>query len=337
MRLVRRRRLTVAAVGTAVILGGLVTAGLPPRRFIVDGPSMSPALRPGDIVTTGLLPLRDRLTAPRRFDRWVLASADGTPVIKRIVGLPQETVAVVAGDLVIDGRPLLKGPRLLAAMGSRVAADPASGPPPAAAAGWEWSQAAGEVLDEPPEATVGSLLLMPVRDVGLAAIVRVAGRPAAAGLPVRARVATRVVIWRLQEAGRYALVAGRLDGHLVAAAWRLPTDGAAGGRSCLPAGPPAAWPTAVPWTDALPGDTAATLAIGLGAAAAPAADAFLERAWRWRDVLLRPAPDGQGSWQLPADTVFALGDFPLGSRDSRHWGPLPIGSLRWRINGPDGE
>jgi type IV secretory pathway protease TraF len=30
--------------------------------------------------------------------------------------------------------------------------------------------------------------------------------------------------------------------------------------------------------------------------------------------------------------VFVVGDFPAGSRDSRHWGPLPTAALRHRID-----
>ena len=349
MTWLRRRRIVLAVLAGA---GCGVASLAPPRRFTVVGPSMVPALQPGDVVSTGLFPLRDRLVPPRRFDRWVLAAADGTAVIKRVVGLPGETVAVGDGNLTIDGRTFLKGPRLLAEMGSPVAADqpaaaPAATPPPTAEA---WSAAAGPVLDDAPEATGAGLLLEPVRDVGLAAVVRVADRPNPAGLPVRARVGAWTVTWRLRDAGRYAFVAGRLDGHVVAAAWKVPAaaEAAPGSRSCLPAGPPERWPTAAPWNagraDAGAGsearsdaDDAPLLAIGLGSAAAAGSPAAtLEHAWRWRDVLLRPAPDGRTAWTLEPGTLFVLGDFPLGSRDSRHWGPLPTAALRWLIRLPPG-
>jgi signal peptidase I len=88
-----------------VLLAGLVIAIVAlaaPRRHEVVGLSMAPALRPGDIVSSGWLPQADRLTRPRRFDRWLLAGPDATPIIKRIIGLPGETVQIVDGDLVID-------------------------------------------------------------------------------------------------------------------------------------------------------------------------------------------------------------------------------------------
>lgn len=333
VRCVRQRgAVLVVAVMAAV------AAMVPPRRFVVDGPSMTPGLRSGDIVSTGLLPLRDRLTAPRRFDRWVLAAADGTPVIKRVVGLPGETVSIDTGDLVVDGRTPLKGPRLLARMGSRVAGEwhaDANHADPGTASGQLWQGPAGAVLDDDPQAT-GGIPLLPVRDVGCAAVVLVPRRPGTAVLRVRARVAETIVTWRLAAAGRYAIVAGRLDGHLVAVAWRLPAGrgGACPDRSCLPDGPPDRWSCARPWPIRDGTAMAPALAIELDAAAAVReAGASIETAWRWRDVLYRAAADGAAAWPIDPGAIFVLGDFPAGSRDSRHWGPLPITALRQRIAG----
>ena len=78
---------------------------------------MAPGLVPGDVVRSGPQPLLDHLRLPRRFERWVLEATEGEAAIKRIVGLPGERVAVTDGDLVVDGRTLLKGPRLLAEIG----------------------------------------------------------------------------------------------------------------------------------------------------------------------------------------------------------------------------
>jgi signal peptidase I len=327
------RRLALAAV---VAAGGATAAILAPRRFMVEGTSMAPGLLPGDVVATDPLPLGDRLREPGRFDRWVLAADDGPPVIKRIAGLPGETVSLVAGDLVVVGRTILKGPRLLAEMGSKVAAD---GSPAAAggadSSGWLWSLPGGEVLDDEPQMTATSVLLLPVRDVGCAAVVQVPRQPGASPLRVRARVADTVFTWRLRKAGRYAVVAGRLDGHLVAAAWRLPREIAARPvpRSCLPPAAPEAWTAVRPWGDSAAADTAPAVAVGLEPAAAVAlAGATMEHAWRWRDVHHRAAADGTASWQCPPDTVFVLGDCPAASRDSRHWGPLPRSVLRQRIH-----
>jgi hypothetical protein len=132
-------------------------------------------------------------------------------------------------------------------------------------------------------------------------------------------------------AGRFAIVAGRLDGHVVAAAWRL--HGAADdppGRSCLPPQPPRRWSVAEPWAeaDALT-DTSPPLALAIE----PAADATaaIERVDLWRDVFYRPAADGVTEWNLAADAVFVLGDHPAASRDSRHWGPVSRAALMHRV------
>lgn len=309
---------------------GTGAALLPPRRFVVEGTSMAPGLLPGDVVTTGLLPLRDRLTHPRRFERWVLDAADGTPVIKRIAGLPGERVAIAAGDLVVADRIVLKGPRQLAEMGHRVTAGRAEDPDD----GDHWRSPATDVLDDEPLATGGGSLLLPVRDGGVAAVVQVERRPDDAGLRVRARAGQTVVTWRLRAAGRYAVVAGRLDGHVVAVAWQLPVRAAepCPERSCLPVGPPEHWSLARPWPDDDNEDVAPALAVSVEPAAVAArAGGSIERAWRWRDVHHRAAPDGGGAWSMGPTAIFVLGDFPAGSRDSRHWGPLPVDALRQRI------
>lgn len=68
----------------------------------VTGPSMEPALHPGD--------LRWALRAwashpPRRGEIWVVAGPDG-PSVKRVLGLPGETLTWRGPDLAIDGRRL---------------------------------------------------------------------------------------------------------------------------------------------------------------------------------------------------------------------------------------
>lgn len=291
---------------------------------------MAPGLLPGDVVTSGLLPLRDRLVTPRRFERWVLDAADGTPVIKRIAGLPGERMAITAGDLAVADRIVLKEPGQLAAMGRRVARGDGESPDD----GGHWHAPATDILDDEPLATGGGSQLFPVRDGGVAAVVKVQRRPDDDGPQVRARVGRTVMTWRLRAAGRYAFVAGRLDAHVVAVAWRLPAGDAdpCPERSCLPVGPPDRWSLARPWPDDDGNDRAPALAVSIEPAPAAAhAGGSIERAWRWRDVHHRAAPDGRSAWSVGPNEVFVLGDFPAGSRDSRHWGPLPAGALRQRI------
>lgn len=313
------RRLT-AAIGAVV--AGLVVWLAWPVRYEVDGVSMAPGLVPGDVVRTAPLPLLDRLRGPRRFERWVLAAEDGTPAIKRITGLPGERVAIVAGDLAVDDRVIVKGPRILAEMGMPVVAPRWSG------AAWEVGPR--EVLDDTSADAGRSTVLLPVRDVGLAAVVVVAGPAARVGARVRAVVGRTAITARLAAPGRYAIVAGRLDGAVVAAVWPLGTA-VERGRSCLPAAAPGRWDVVTAWPGEAGADERAPRLTLTVAAVADAAAATVERIDCWRDVLLRPAADGVVAWHLGPEAVFLLGDQPAASRDSRQWGPVPMTALQHRL------
>jgi len=316
----------------------------PPRRYEVDGLSMAPGLLPGDVVGSGWFPLLDRLRRPRRHERWILALPDGTSAIKRVVGLPGETISIRDGDLAIGGHTLLSPPHLLAKTAVAVGGvtmrsngdDAEDGP-------WQTTVPSPVILDDAPWAPAESRMLLPVRDIGLAAVMLLRAAPVA-GEPVRVRirVGDRIVPWRIMTAGRYALVAGRLDGHLVGAAWPIPdADGRQEHtRSCLPPHVPPAWDIAEPWrespsADAQDDDTnSPVLALGLTVGGVPvegtAANGMIEHVIIWRDIFYRPAADGVVEWRLGPDAFFVLGDFPSASRDSRHWGPLGSNTFRSR-------
>lgn len=296
-----------------------------PRRHEVDGLSMAPALRPGDVVSSGWLPQADRLIPPRRFERWLLAAPDGTPIVKRIVGLSGETVGIVGGDVVIDDKAVLTPPPLLAEVASVAAAcDSSPGT-------WQRIFAHEPVYDDADFAPDESRRLLPVSDIGLAAVIDATSH---APLTAALRVGSRAVRWLL-PAGRFGLVAGRLDGHLVAAAWDLASSPSTTGRSPLPPHPPAAWPIVEPWAESDRRDSTVPLGLSLmtdGRSLDPGATArCLERCVVWRDMLHRLPPNSTASWKIGPGEVFVLGDFPSGSRDSRHWGPLPITSLQHRL------
>jgi hypothetical protein len=308
------------AAGIA-ILGAVLAVWLArPARFVVDGLSMAPGLMPGDLVSTGWLPAADRLRGPARFERWLVTAPDGTRAVKRIGGLPGEAVSIRDGDLVVGGTTVLKGPSVLAGVAVPLAA--AVDPPRGHA-----MLPADEILDDVAFAREVNRTLETVRDAGLVA--RLVTGTAAAGL--RATVGGATIRWRLPAAAAVRLIAGRLDGRLVAVAWR---DHAARGaddlRSGLPARVPEAWSVATEWPVG-PGEAdhpPCSIAITV------AGDARIERAAGWRDVHLRPAADGVASWQLDADSWLVLGDFPTGSIDSRRWGPLPTAAFRCRIRRP---
>ena len=299
---------------------------------------MAPGLLPGDVVTTGWFPAYDRLRQPRRHERWILTSPDGSPAIKRVVGLPGETVSIRDGDLTIGGEMVLTPPSRLAELASAVPEatfDAAS----ADAAGGRWQRTVSlpTVLDDAAFAPAERRMLLPVRDVGLAAVIRLPESPAGdAAVRVLARVGGFVVPWQLKASGRYAVVAGRLDGHVVGAAWPIADgDGRQDTiRSCLPPLAPVAWDVARPWPEELISDADGvppTLILGITVAGVPVGrddtDAKIERIAVWRDILHRAAADGVVEWRLGADAFFVLGDFPSGSRDSRHWGPLGRNAL----------
>lgn len=323
-----------------------------PREYEVAGVSMAPGLLPGDRVVTGAFPFADALRRPRRLEHWVIAATDGELAIKRVVGLPGERVAIVAGDAVVDGRLLPPSPAELA--GRATVVEPVdrdardvpgigAGDPEASRRGWLRRFPAAELLDDAAFAPLERRLLLPVRDAGFAAIVRV--DPAAPPLDVRIRVGAVAIRWRLRAPGRHAFAAGLLDGHVAGATWPLPDRPAAdgGGSSPLPPEAAAEWDVLLPAggmaADEFPDDIrAAELEIAIepsvGAApgtGGPSQGFSCERLWRWRDILYRPAADGVAEWRLGPDEFLLLGDHATGSRDSRHFGPLGRRSLLHRV------
>ena len=339
--------LVASCIAVAIIVAALAR----PQRYQVEGLSMAPGLRPGDVVATGAFSAMDRFRRARRFDRWILTAPDGTPAIKRVVGLPGEAVSIADGDLSIDGRRVLMPLRILAETASIVTEGTAGLSVAQAELGrkegpWQRAVSLTVVHDDEACAPGERRTLLPVHDVGLAAVIRLR-EPPLADAPIRVllRIGTCVVPWRVHAAGIFAVVAGRLDGHCVGAGWSI-TDQAIrshASRSCLPPRPPAEWQVALPWPTAAAhpeeADNETTeLALGITAAGEPLSrdhgEAMIQHLVMWRGMLHRPAADRVMEWQLGPDALFVLGDFPSASRDSRHWGPLERRSLQSRVLHP---
>ena len=301
-------------VALLLALGALAAVLARPLRWEVDGLSMAPGLMPGDIVRSAAFPLLDALRPPRRFERFVVQAPDGSIGIKRIAGLPGERLSIADGDLAIDGEIALTPPGVLAEIASPLSAREEQGDdvsirividhPP---------------LDDAPFAPGERRVLLPVRDIGLAAVVH-AQR---SGGCLRLAAGDDAVRFRPQGPGRFMLVAGRLNGRFVAGAWPIVESEAtlAAKRSGLAGQPPAAWQVARPWADATPAE--APLVLECRDESGPATGVMsLEKVFAWRDILHRPAADAVVEWRLGPGEFFVLGDFPSGSRDSRQWGPI---------------
>ena len=312
-------RRALPAVLLAVAAGGWLAM---PVRWEVEGLSMAPALLPGDIVASGWFPFVDRWRVPRRFERWTVVEPGGATAVKRVWALPGEEIAIVDGDLVVDGSVVLKPPTVLAELAL-----------PVASMGRQASSTAvrvvvdAPVFDDVPFAPDERRLLVPVRDVGVTAVVRTTASPGRSPPPSEVLVGDRMARVHLPAAGRFAVVAGRLDGCFVAGAWPVGVRGAA--AAVVPGGAPAAWSLGRPWIGSEP---PATCEVVVGGSAR--GDACIESVTAWRDMHALPPADDTARWPLGSDECFLLGDFPAGSRDSRHWGPLDATRLRHRLAMP---
>jgi signal peptidase I len=89
-----------------IVLAGLfyLAISLATARVVVDGPSMRPTLISGEWIVVSRLTYK--LGSPRRGDVIVFlppTNAQTDDLIKRVIGLPGETVEIRAGSVWIDG------------------------------------------------------------------------------------------------------------------------------------------------------------------------------------------------------------------------------------------
>jgi signal peptidase I len=103
----KRRVGRVVWVLAAVLLAAVVARAFFFGVYRVTSPSMEPTIHGSESDGEWVLVRFDRAPELERFDLVVVRSPDGgTPLVKRVVGLPGETVLLSMGDLLIDGRRL---------------------------------------------------------------------------------------------------------------------------------------------------------------------------------------------------------------------------------------
>lgn len=99
-----RRRVRIAAAMLALGLVTFLAVGrMRYQGIVVAGSSMEPTLHNGDFL---LLDRGAYRTQPPRRDDLVIVWRHGERIVKRVVGLPGETVEVRRGVLYVDGRRL---------------------------------------------------------------------------------------------------------------------------------------------------------------------------------------------------------------------------------------
>ncbi|WP_434311696.1 signal peptidase I [Hominifimenecus sp. rT4P-3] len=94
------------------------------RAAIVNGDSMQPMLHDGDMLIVQKIAYHH----PKRFDIVVFDSLDGrgTLFIKRVIGLPGETIQIQDGEITIDGEILEEDYGLEPIKNAGIASDPIS-------------------------------------------------------------------------------------------------------------------------------------------------------------------------------------------------------------------
>jgi signal peptidase I len=71
------------------------------RAYVVPGGSMAPTILFGDRVVVDL-----QAGSPKRGEIWAVSGPNNTTMIKRVIGLPGETIEIEGGQVLINGEPL---------------------------------------------------------------------------------------------------------------------------------------------------------------------------------------------------------------------------------------
>ncbi len=335
-------RRSVWIVAACVAAGLVAITATAPSASVVVGRSMLPGLADGDGIS--IRGWRPRWRPAQRHERWLVQMPDGTPLVKRIAGLPGEQLALVSGALMINGELVLPSPEQLRETASRVGGGFWKARHFNGVTWMEYQHLVedptkdvhdpkrlvpGPIYDSLDEDAEERRLLHPVSQVGIAAIVEVA--TGSAPTDVFVRVGPQAAAVHLRVPGRYQLLAARIAGRFVVSAF--PIDHSRLPRPLFPTSP-LQWPAPAAWslvTDADPltmTKRAPLLAVGtLDADPHDAAATRIQEVLIWRPAHLLPAPDGTHRWTIPPGHVFLLGDHPAASRDSRTFGPVATSTL----------
>ncbi|MBI4576047.1 MAG: signal peptidase I, partial [Planctomycetes bacterium] len=352
MRALVRRTALAAALLLAVLC--LLRYGCTPYR--IPSPSMLPGVAPGDVVLSDAVGYW--LRPPRRWDVAIFRHppGSGTFYIKRVVGLPGETVAFEGGDVWVDGRLVAKPEALQETAWSPLLAEELQSRDLLSLwrpEGGEWRREGEETvvrgegarLRLGPQALDGQADLTagagPVgrRDYRLRLEIRMEGPGRLEG---RMGTAGGVLSFRLQAGGeapaagevaKDGLPLDRIEGpHLAPGPWhRLAFDGADGilrldldGRRLAqrPYGLRAA-PLSAGGEN---GGGAVDAAPPSHWTAEPGIEVAVSGTARFRRILVdrdrhyfRPWGTGEGPYHLPRDGYLFVGDNTLESRDPRYW------------------
>ncbi|WP_422924319.1 signal peptidase I [Singulisphaera sp. PoT] len=95
--------LALVVLGSALwMLRGTLAHATALRVFQIPSGSMAPTLKAGDRIFVDTL----RDATPARGELWLFTAPASSIFVKRVIGLPGETVEVVRGQVMIDGKPL---------------------------------------------------------------------------------------------------------------------------------------------------------------------------------------------------------------------------------------
>ena len=329
---------------------------------------MAPGLRNGEVVSW----VPAKVDEYKRLVPVICKHKDEL-VAKRIIGLGGESVRIVDGELVTNGEMLRKTPRLFQQFGLIIDRKTSSWRDATQSWRqsnniWVCEHVSPEHfawLTFHPESSPGVVpaidgvriyddvswlpkerrRLNIVQDVGISAVLDI-DLHEGCGLEIllgKNQCMARLVV---RKQGRLAVIAGRLDGQFVAVAWPTPrshqelSEGHRDGIVPFALEVPEEWSaeSAIAYEEHQSHDLS-SLVLGIRLltegheVSAQICTVTAKKLMVWRDIQWLATPN-KSEWSVPAGHVFVLGDCPAASRDSRHWGSLPIDAIQGKVLQP---